>query len=558
MQGIDVVLHKNKQFTVQNVEDYKVIGSENNSTTITVHFPEEYENYSKRVDFKNIKGEKWTIALYIPEEETKQYDENFDKNNFSFTLPRQVTIKGELKIQFIAYLTDESESFVPFELLKIDVKDDIMYVKKTASDNPDLIVKAYENSNKALELSREAFGTIDKAEKAAEVSKNSAVSALESATSAKERAEESKISAENSELYAKNAKENSDNAVNMSNQAINVSNEALNVANNANAGSNTAIATANSANAKSETALEASTTAKTNSEEALTNSNTALENSEQAITTANEAKKISGEALEQVVDKMGTKVFLGSNEKPESNLSFSSNPQDQIDEIKNNTTAIKNDSGGFSCGENSVKEKGFNFRGFTLCDENGKIPVARLFDAIYPVGSIYISTNETNPGILFGGNWEAYAQGRTIVGNGTSDKDFIAGSTGGESTHTLTSEEMPSHTHIQNQHTHGADQKNFNFWFSQFTHKDNQPETDFIGCFKNADNTNVQLKQLDYNNNTDAIGSGNRWGYRKVSVTWNHKPVIQNATGTNQNTGGGEAHNNLQPYIVTYIWRRVS
>lgn len=549
MQGIDVILHKNKQFTVQNIEDYKVIGSENNSTTITVHFPEEYENYSKRVDFKNIKGEKWTIALYIPEEETKQYDENFDKNNFSFTLPRQVTIKGELKIQFIAYLTDESESFVPFELLKIDVKDDIMYVKKGASDNPDLIVKAYENSNKALELSREAFDKIDKAEKDAESAKNSAATANASALVAKIKATAAQTSAENAETSAASAKASATSAANSAQQASNISSNALSVANSANSKSSSAVTTANNANKNSATALENSTTAKTNSEQALATSNFSLEKSEQAIATANEAKEISSEALEQVVDKMGTKVFLGSNDKPESNLSFSSNPQDQIDEIKNNTTAIKNDSGGFSCGENSVKEKGFNFRGFTLCDENGKIPVARLFDAIYPVGSIYISTNNTNPGILFGGNWEAYAQGRTLVGNGTSDQQFIAGSTGGESNHTLTVKEMPSHTHTQNSHSH-----NNTISIGAHSH---------TTSVKTRNNTAGISK--DYGTNGDHF-CGQTGGTLVWTSSWSRTDdatpsySITNAssTATNQNTGGGESHNNLQPYIVTYIWRRTS
>lgn len=558
MQGIDVVLHKNKQLTVQNTEDYKIIGSENNSTTIIVHFPEEYEKYSKRVDFKNIKNEKWTIGLYMPEEETVQYDENFDKNNFSFTLPRQVTIKGELKIQFIAYLTDGTETFVPFELLKIDVKDDIMYVKKSASDNPDLIIKAYENSNKALELSKEAFSKTEKAELAAESAKNSASSASSSALSSLFRANTAKTNAEKAANSANNASESAKNAENLANTSNLRSLNALNNSNTALTNSKSAISTADNAKTISNTAKINSEEAKTNSEKALENANTAITRSTEALTIANESKEKSTEALEQVVNKMGTKVYVGSNENPEPNMNFSSNPQTQIDNIVKNITMVKNTNGGFSCGQNATNEKGLNFRGFTLCDENGKIPVARLFDAIYPVGSIYISTNETNPGLLFGGTWETYAQGRTLIGNGQSDRNFVAGESGGESVHTLSIKELASHTHMQNQHNHDSDQKNFYFWFSQFTHKDNQPETDFIGCFKNSDNTNVTLQQHDYNNNTDAIGNGNRWGYRKVGVSWNHKPSLHAVTASNQNTGGGEAHNNLQPYIVTYIWRRTS
>lgn len=157
MQGIEVTLQRNKQLIVVNSEDFKIIGSENNATPILVHFPEEYENYSKRVDFKNIKNEKWTIGLYTPEDERIQYGQSFDKMNFLFTLPSAVTIRGELKIQFVAYLPDESETYVPFEVLKVEVRDDIMYVKKKGSENPDLILKAYEYGNKALATSREAL-----------------------------------------------------------------------------------------------------------------------------------------------------------------------------------------------------------------------------------------------------------------------------------------------------------------------------------------------------------------------------------------------------------------
>ena len=69
------------------------------------------------------------------------------------------------------------------------------------------------------------------------------------------------------------------------------------------------------------------------------------------------------------------------------------------------------------------------------------------FSEIYPVGSIYMSVNSTDPSALFGGVWERIAQGRTLIGQGTSDKSFSAGATGGASTHKLTTSEIPSHQH---------------------------------------------------------------------------------------------------------------
>ena len=61
--------------------------------------------------------------------------------------------------------------------------------------------------------------------------------------------------------------------------------------------------------------------------------------------------------------------------------------------------------------------------------------VDKLLDRMYPVDSIYISTNSTSPASLYGGTWERYGKGRTLVSVDESDTDFTAGKTGGEKTH---------------------------------------------------------------------------------------------------------------------------
>ena len=69
-------------------------------------------------------------------------------------------------------------------------------------------------------------------------------------------------------------------------------------------------------------------------------------------------------------------------------------------------------------------------------------------DKVYPVGSIYMSVNNTNPGTLFGGTWVTWGAGRVPVSVNTSDGDFsTVEKTGGEKTHTLSINEMPSHKH---------------------------------------------------------------------------------------------------------------
>jgi microcystin-dependent protein len=106
-------------------------------------------------------------------------------------------------------------------------------------------------------------------------------------------------------------------------------------------------------------------------------------------------------------------------------------------------------------------------------------------------------------------------KGRVPVGLDSSQTEFdVLGETGGAKTHTLTSAQMPSHTHIQNVHGHA--QAAFGVAPS-------------AGGYPTANGFVVGGA------GTDAQGGGRG---------------NANTTATNQNTGGGEAHNNLQPYLV--------
>ena len=63
-------------------------------------------------------------------------------------------------------------------------------------------------------------------------------------------------------------------------------------------------------------------------------------------------------------------------------------------------------------------------------------------DKIWPIGSVYISVNSTDPSSLFGGKWEQLKD-RFLLGCGTKTN----GTTGGEEFHTLNTNEMPWHNH---------------------------------------------------------------------------------------------------------------
>lgn len=137
-------------------------------------------------------------------------------------------------------------------------------------------------------------------------------------------------------------------------------------------------------------------------------------------------------------------------------------------------------------------------------------------DEIYPIGSIYLSVNSTNPSTIFGGTWEQIAKGRTLVGVDTNDSDFnTVKKTGG-------SKYLQSHTHSMN----GAGNHNHTVKFDQVW------------------STNGGTTSLG------TVGGGPYGGNGFVNDAGEHTHTI-NSAGTG-NSG------NLQPYFTCYIWCRTA
>lgn len=142
-------------------------------------------------------------------------------------------------------------------------------------------------------------------------------------------------------------------------------------------------------------------------------------------------------------------------------------------------------------------------------------------EQIYPIGSIYLSINETNPSELFGiGEWELLKD-RFLIGAGNK---YYAGDKGGNTSHTLTINEMPSHTHVQNPHNHYTNI----FWKSFYPGN-------------NSQNGYVIMT----NDSSDKAGPGNYLG--EMSKT----------TATNQSTGGNQSFDITNPYLSVYMWKRI-
>ena len=127
----------------------------------------------------------------------------------------------------------------------------------------------------------------------------------------------------------------------------------------------------------------------------------------------------------------------------------------------------------------------------------------KLLNLIYPVGSIYMSATNTNPGSTLGGTWVAWGSGKVPVGIDSTDADFdTAEKTGGKKTHTLTINEMPSHNH----------------------------------------NIRAGEEGAEVHNEFGPINTSNKNKYQILSLY----------------SGGNQPHNNLQPYIVCYMFKRTA
>jgi len=125
----------------------------------------------------------------------------------------------------------------------------------------------------------------------------------------------------------------------------------------------------------------------------------------------------------------------------------------------------------------------------------------------YPVGSLYMNaSNATNPASLLGfGTWAAFGAGRVLVGIDSSDTDFDgAEETGGSKTHALTTGELAAHNHAVGSNDSGTG---------------------------------------------PGGAAGNQEHVRDAGV--GNGPATPTST-----TGSGTAHNNVQPYIVVYMWKR--
>lgn len=146
-------------------------------------------------------------------------------------------------------------------------------------------------------------------------------------------------------------------------------------------------------------------------------------------------------------------------------------------------------------------------------------------DAIHPVGSIYMSVNDTNPSQVFGGQWEQIKDTFLLACGDT----YANATTGGEANHVLTTSEMPTHSHTASTNNTGEHRHAFRGWWT--TKGDGSATYACVARSQQADAAE----------------------YGPFETAGDHSHTV-----TVNNTGEGQAHNNMPPYLAVYVWKRIS
>ena len=179
---------------------------------------------------------------------------------------------------------------------------------------------------------------------------------------------------------------------------------------------------------------------------------------------------------------------------------------------------------------------------------NEQIIFAAL-QAMMPVGYSFWTTDSRNPAEYYGfGTWKQHS-GYVLRAASSGVTANKAVKDGGEDTHELTINEMPSHTHTQNSHDHSVPGYHYANTYSAYNRLELQGDGNLV--LYNSSTGSAKWSA----GTTTSSGAHNA---RAVGIGHNDNGnATTGATATNQNKGGGAAHNNMQSYKNYYFWERI-
>lgn len=187
----------------------------------------------------------------------------------------------------------------------------------------------------------------------------------------------------------------------------------------------------------------------------------------------------------------------------------------------------------------------------------------RLAGQLYPVGSIYMNVNNVEPSAIFGGSWERMPSGRMLVNSGDG---FNLGQVGGEKEHHLAEDEMPSHQHNVQTNISFAVPNAGEHYHAIGTIIDNNG--DFITSDSNRSMRNgFKLPESKYWTGWNGSKHGNDRYQKSDNEGYNLFTSINKQIGTTNISkdisadtnviGKNQPHNNMPPYIVVNMWKRI-
>ena len=219
-----------------------------------------------------------------------------------------------------------------------------------------------------------------------------------------------------------------------------------------------------------------------------------------------ENKAVNGGTVKTALDSLHTTVTGEIEDLSDSVDSDLSNLSDELNSKLTNGLNLKEDkSNKVTTLDNSSSHYPSCIAVKNITDNKSNVghhhissDITDLINVIYPVGAIYISVNSTSPSVLFGGTWKQLEDTFLFATSGTADTGYKP--TAGESTHKLTVDEIPNHHHL-------------------------------MGSLTRYTASSTAGAAVGY-------GQGSSLDYRTSSV------------------GGGQAHNNMPPYMKVYMWKR--